>query len=157
MTRSLNIGLALGCALNAGFFAAFSHTVMPALRRSPPPASIVVMQAINVVVLNRWFLAIFFGTGLGCVVAVFAALLRWRDAGAAWMLAGALSYLIGTIGVTIACNVPRNHALALVEPASRAGAASWAGYVVGWTAWNHVRTAASFAAAVAFLLTRWQP
>ena len=49
--------------------------------------------------------------------------------------------------VTIVCNVPRNDVLAVVEPASADGAGRWAGYVTGWTAWNHVRTAAALAAA----------
>jgi uncharacterized membrane protein len=30
------------------------------------------------------------------------------------------------------------------------GARLWATYLVGWTAWNHVRTAASLAAAASF-------
>jgi uncharacterized membrane protein len=44
-------------------------------------------------------------------------------------------------------NVPRNNALAAVDPTSTAGAELWRGYVTGWTAWNHVRTAACLAAA----------
>ncbi len=45
------------------------------------------------------------------------------------------------------CNVPRNNALAAVDPASAEGARLWAGYLTGWTAWNHVRTVAALAAA----------
>lgn len=51
--------------------------------------------------------------------------------------------------MTIVCNVPRNNALAAVDPASAEGARVWAGYVTSWTAWNHVRTAAALAAAAA--------
>jgi uncharacterized membrane protein len=42
--------------------------------------------------------------------------------------------------VTIACNVPRNDALAAVDAAGPAGARLWASYLIGWTAWDHVRT-----------------
>ena len=64
------------------------------------------------------------------------------------MLSGGLVYLIGTILVTMAFNVPRNNALAAADPQSGLGARLWAGYITSWTAWNHVRTAAALAAAV---------
>jgi uncharacterized membrane protein len=66
------------------------------------------------------------------------------------LLTGSLLYLIGTILVTMVCNVPRNNALASVDPADPDGGKLWARYIESWTAWNHVRMAASFAAA-AFL------
>jgi uncharacterized membrane protein len=50
-------------------------------------------------------------------------------------------------------NVPRNDALAAVDPASAAGAALWASYLTSWTAWNHVRTSAALAATAALILT----
>jgi len=50
--------------------------------------------------------------------------------------------------LTIAFNVPRNDALAAVDPASAEGASLWASYVTVWTAWNHVRTVAALAAAL---------
>ena len=68
------------------------------------------------------------------------------------MLSGGLAYLIGTILVTIAFNVPRNNALAAVDPPSANGARLWASYVTSWTAWNHVRTAAALAAAASLTI-----
>jgi len=106
------------------------------------------MQSINVVVINPLFMAAFFGTAAGCVVMAVSSLLMWHRPGAAFLLAGSLLYLVGTILVTIAFNVPRNDALAAVDPASADGARQWARYVTSWTAWNHVRTAAALAAAV---------
>ena len=61
---------------------------------------------------------------------------------------GGMVYLIGAILVTIAFNVPRNNALAAVDPQSADGAKLWAGYVTSWTACNHLRTAAALVAAV---------
>ena len=58
-------------------------------------------------------------------------------------------HVVGTFGVTLVFNVPRNDALAVVDPASAEGARLWAGYVRIWTAWNHVRTVAAVAAAAA--------
>jgi uncharacterized membrane protein len=54
--------------------------------------------------------------------------------------------------VTMAFNVPRNNALAAVDPASPEGVRVWAGYLPGWTAWNHVRTVAALAAAASLTL-----
>jgi len=54
---------------------------------------------------------------------------------------------VGGFLVTMVFNVPRNNALAAVDPASAAGARLWQEYVTGWTAWNHVRAAACLAAA----------
>ena len=51
---------AVGSGVVAGIFFAFSNFVMKALARVPPAQGIAAMQSINVVVLNRWFFAVFF-------------------------------------------------------------------------------------------------
>ena len=147
---TLNLATALGCGLVAGAFFAFSTFVMKALARLPAHEGIAAMQSINVVVLNPWFMTALFGTAVACIVALVFSILRWHEAGAVYAFAGALLYLVGSVLVTIVFNVPRNEALATVAPAKAASAGLWATYVTGWTAWNHVRTAAAFAAAVLF-------
>ena len=143
----LTLVSALGCGLIAGVFFAFSAFVMKALARLPPVQGIAAMQAINVAVLNRWFFAAFFGTAAACVLLAVSSLLMWHEPDVIYRLLGSALYLVGTILVTIVFNVPRNDALAAVDPASADGASLWAGYVTSWTAWNHVRTAAALAAA----------
>lgn len=143
---------ALGCGLVAGIFFAFSTFVMKALGAIPPPHGIAAMQSINVVVINPWFMAAFFGTAALCVWMIVASLLRWSDPGAAYWLAGGALYLGGTILVTMMFNVPRNDALAAVAPPSPEAARLWADYLSSWTAWNHVRTAAALVAALLFIL-----
>jgi uncharacterized membrane protein len=54
--------------------------------------------------------------------------------------------------VTIACNVPRNDALAAVAADSADGAAVWSRYVPAWTAWNTVRTVAALVAAALLII-----
>jgi len=66
-------------------------------------------------------------------------------------IGGAL-YLIGTLLVTVFCNVPRNDALAAVVPDAPHAAGLWSNYIDTWTIWNHVRSAAAFAATAAFIL-----
>ncbi len=143
---------ALGCGLIAGVFFAFSSFVMKALARRPASEGMAAMQSINVVVLNRWFLGVFFGTAALCVVALTSSLVQWHAPGAGLRLIGALLYLMGTIFVTMAFNVPKNEALAAVSPTDPGAHSLWAEYVTGWTAWNHVRTVAALAAAASFTL-----
>jgi uncharacterized membrane protein len=149
---------ALGCALMAGLFFAFSVSVMRGLARIPPAAGIAAMQAINIVILNPVFGLVFFGTTAVCLIGAVAAIVQWDQPASTYMLGGGLLYLIGAFGVTVVFNVPRNNALAAVDAASPEGARVWAGYLVTWPAWNHVRAIASLAATaaliVAFCLTR---
>jgi uncharacterized membrane protein len=148
----LTLGTALGCGLIAGVFFAFSSFVMPALARIAPPQGIAAMQSINVVVLNRWFLGVFLGSALGCAVLAASALLNWSERGAGLSLAAALLYLVGTLLVTRAFNIPRNDALAAVAADSAEGVRLWLRYVPEWTLYNHVRGLAALAAAGCFIL-----
>ncbi|MFN2385162.1 MAG: DUF1772 domain-containing protein [Thermoanaerobaculia bacterium] len=144
---------ALGCALVAGIFYAFSSFVMKALSRLPRPQGIAAMQSINVAVLNPSFLIPFFGAAAACVaLAVLMMVIESGGADRTYRLIGSLAYLAGTIFVTIAFNVPRNDKLASVDPASAPGSAIWTDYVRGWTAWNHVRAAAALVAAASLTM-----
>ena len=136
----------------AGTFFAFSTFVMRALARLPPAQGIAAMQSINIVVINPLFMAGFIGTAAISVALAAASLVRWGDSAEAYALAGSLLYVVGTFGVTIAFNVPRNDALAAVDADSDDGARVWAGYARSWTAWNHVRTGATLAAAAALTI-----
>lgn len=138
---------ALGCGLVGGVFFAFSSFVMKALGRLQSAQGVAAMQSINIVVINPVFMLAFLGTAVVCAVVAVTALLTWNRPGAGYLLAGSLLYIAGTFLVTMIFNVPRNNALAAVDPASAAGAGVWAGYLTGWTAWNHVRTVAALAAA----------
>ncbi len=69
-----------------------------------------------------------------------------------WLLVGGSLYLIGGLLVTLRFNVPRNNALASATPSDPDSARIWADYLAQWTAWNHVRAAASLAAAASLTL-----
>ncbi|WP_052050460.1 anthrone oxygenase family protein [Leptolyngbya sp. KIOST-1] len=55
-----------------------------------------------------------FGTALGCLALIFSVLAKGHQPGAGYLLIGSLLYLVGTILVTTAVNVPLNQALAVV-------------------------------------------
>lgn len=149
---TLKLLAALGSGLIAGTFFAFSTFVMRAFARLPPAEGIAAMQAVNVAVLNPWFLGVFMGTAALCAVGAACSFLRWHAPGSGYLLAGSLLYLIGCFLVTAAFNVPRNNLLGSVVPTEPASASVWASYLSGWTFWNHVRTIGSLAAMVAFVL-----
>jgi uncharacterized membrane protein len=148
----LTLFSALGCGLVAGVFFAFSTFIMKALARLPAPQGIAAMQSINVVVITPLFMLALFGTGAACILLAIFSLSMWQKPGAGYLLAASLLYLVGTIAVTMVFNVPRNNALAAAVAGSADGARLWADYVISWTAWNHVRTAAALAAAAMLII-----
>jgi uncharacterized membrane protein len=149
----LTLASAVGSGVVGGIWFAFSNFVMAALWRLPPEKGIAAMQSINLVVLNPVFFLAFFGTAVACLPLAIISLLRWGQRGWTLMLAGVLLYIVGSIGVTIAGNVPLNEALAVVDPTSSEAATIWQHYVSRWLFWNHLRTIGTIAAAILFILT----
>lgn len=149
---ALKLFSALGCGLVVGVFFAFSTFVMNALTRLQPKEGITAMQSINITAINPLFMVALFGTAAACMFLAVSSVLRWHQHGAAYLLVGSLLYLIGTVLVTIAFNVPLNDALAIAKPDSIEGANLWARYLTNWTIWNHVRTISALAAAAVFTI-----
>jgi uncharacterized membrane protein len=149
---ALKLFSALGCGLIGGVFFAFSSFVMNALARLPATQGIAAMQSINITVINPSFMTAFMGTAAVCIFLAVSSLLRFDRPSAVYLLVGSLFYLVGTLGVTMAFNVPMNEALAVVEPNSTEGASLWTNYLANWTLWNHVRTVAALAAATSFAI-----
>lgn len=144
--HALTVAAAIGCGLLAGVWFAFSAFVMYGLDRLPAHQGIAAMQSINRAAVTPLLMAALFGTAALCVGLVVWAAVQWGDR-AAWVLAGGALYLVGTIGVTMAANVPRNDALAALDPHHASAAGHWKKYVQTWSTWNHVRGVTSLAAA----------
>lgn len=147
---ALTLAAALGCGLGGGALFAFSAFVMAGLRRLPSAQGAAAMQSINVTAVTPAFMTALFGTAALCLGLAVWAVASFDDDRAPWVLAGGLLYLVGTIGVTMAANVPRNNRLAALDP--EAAAAEWADYARTWTAWNHVRTLAAIAASALLIV-----
>jgi uncharacterized membrane protein len=148
----LTLLAALGSGMMAGMFFAFSTFVMQAFARRPAPIGIAAMQSINQTIQKPIFFLVFFGSAVVSFVIAVWALLDWRGWDSGLRLAGALLYLVGSIGVTMRCNVPLNIQLDKVAADSAEGAALWSRYLKAWLPWNHVRTVACTAACVCFIL-----
>ena len=150
---SLGTALALVTAtasgLTAGVFLGFSALVMPALRGRPPAEAVAAMQAVNLVAPRSL---------LWCrcccprPAAWSSGCTRWSPdrPARAWLLSGAVAGL-AAFAVTAGYHVPRNDALALLDPAAPGTAAAWARYAAGWTALNSVRTVLGLVSAVALV------
>jgi uncharacterized membrane protein len=147
------VATAVACAAMGGVFFAFSTFVMQALRRLPAAQGIAAMQSINVTAVTPIFMTALFGTAAACATVAVRALIDWHGMISACLVAGSLAYLIGTIGVTLAFNVPLNNALAATDPSGGDAVWLWMKYVRTWTAWNHVRTASGLIAAALLMWT----
>jgi uncharacterized membrane protein len=146
---TLTVVLALlGSALIGGVFFAFSSFVMTALGRLPSSEGMAAMQSINVVVLNRSFLGAFMGTALVSLLAAVLAGVAWSAPAASFVIAGALSYLVGTFLVTGIGNVPLNERLAEASADDPDAVQTWDDYLDRWTRLNTVRTVAATVAVV---------
>jgi uncharacterized membrane protein len=148
MTTALVLVGVIGAGTIGGVFFAFSTFVMRALAQLPPAHGVAAMQRINVVVLNPLFLGTFMGTAVVQGLAAVLAVAGWSPVRSPLLLAAAALYIVGTFGVTMALNVPRNDRLQSLPADGDAARTYWPVYVRKWTFWNHVRTVAALASAV---------
>lgn len=144
------IASTVASALVGGVFFAFSAFVMRALADLPPAQGISAMQRVNVAVIDPLFLGVFLGTAPLLGITTYVG--RHSPPSFAWLLGTFLLYLVGSVGVTMAFNVPRNNRLASLQATSAEAAAYWPIYMREWLLWNHVRCIASLAAAIVAML-----
>jgi uncharacterized membrane protein len=142
----------------AGFFYAYSCTVMVGLAHADDVTFIGAMQVINANVRNAVFAAGFFGA---LVLSVFAFLLYLTarpNRRVALLVGGAAAFYVAAFLITLTLNVPLNDQLATAgDPARIADpAAVRAAYESPWVMWNNIRAIASTLAFVCSALAfRW--
>jgi len=154
LIETLSIATAVGGALMAGTFFAFSTFVMPALNRLDPSRAIEAMQHINITVMNPLTMGVFFGTAitaLALLVFSFVAPIGTTDR--SMLIAASLLYILGTFVLTAAGNVPLNDRLAKQDPDDADAPLVWERYQRPWTRLNQVRTVAPLATVLLILLT----
>lgn len=139
----------------AGLFFAYSVSVMIALDRVNSAEAIRAMQSINQRIQNPVFLTVFMLAPVAAgVTGGLLYKLGHNHAAIAFVLAG-IVYLVGSIGVSAAVNIPLNNDLdnvELVQPSSSSATTVittstgetadqvWSDYSTRWTRWNHLRT-----------------
>ncbi len=143
----------LGSGMMAGLFVAFSTFMMKALGSLDPSAGMRAMQAINRFIVRPSFLMVFLGTAV--LLAAASYLARGLASTFVLVLCATLVYTVACVVSTIAFNVPLNNQLDAADADSSDGRELWQRYLVVWTNWNHVRSAACVASTlfVAYSLT----
>ena len=139
-------------ALLAGVFLTFSDFVMRSLAATQPAGGIEAMQHINRKVFRTVFMVLLIGMAVMSPLMAVAAFWQGSDPASVWVIAAAITYVVGTFGVTVAFNVPMNERLDRMAHDSAVAASYWHRYVPAWSFWNSVRTLASAAAAVFMLM-----
>ncbi|UGS38636.1 anthrone oxygenase family protein [Capillimicrobium parvum] len=148
----LTVLAAVGCGLMGGVWFAFSGFVMSALARLEPADGIRAMQEINRRALRPPLMLALFGTAAACAALTVHALVTWDAHRSPWLLAAAALYLVGTVGVTRAGNVPLNVKLDRTPAHGPQAGLAWAHYERAWAAFNHVRLATSAGASAALVV-----
>jgi uncharacterized membrane protein len=127
----------LTTAMMAGFFHAYSFSVMPGLRDTEPAVLVEVMQRINRAILNGWFFLIFVGA---LVFGAIAVALVAVDGSAAVLIPAVLGLAcyLAQLVITGRINVPLNNGLdaaGLTDPV-----AARETFEQPWVRWNNART-----------------
>ncbi|MBC7550067.1 MAG: DUF1772 domain-containing protein [Cellulomonas sp.] len=143
---SIAAATAVGSGLLGGAFFALSAFVMPGLRQLPAPEAAAAMQAINEAAPRSLLMVPLLMSPAGSV-----AVAAWAFTGDArpartWLLVGAAAGL-ACFAVTAAFHVPRNNALAALDPTAPATVELWTTYVHEWARMNHIRSLLGAAAA----------
>lgn len=120
----------------------FSARVMPSLAGLPAAQGISRMQGFNRTAVQPPFMLCFFGSA--AVAAVLLVRLARGERSLADLLAGAGAVAsLAAFVLTIAYHVPRNDALARLDPAAPSSVEAWETYLREWTRANKVRAALS--------------
>lgn len=143
----LTLMSALGAGLMSGVFFAYSTSVVRALGRLPDSQAISGMQAINVVIINPWFMTAFLGTAAACCFVGIWSWAHWGDRGTLLLASGSMLYLVGALAVTVVVHVPMNESLAAIPAEGDLAVHQWASYYPTWVYWNHLRGLAATGAA----------
>jgi uncharacterized membrane protein len=148
----LTVGSALACAVVAGVFFAFSGFVMRALGRLRSSSGIEAMQAINDAAIPSAFYFMALATMAACAVVAGWGVVEWDEPYGPYLVAGGVLYVVGAMVATAVFNLPRNDALAEIDPKGPNAADHWTRYVSEWTFWNTVRMFGALAAAAALIV-----
>jgi uncharacterized membrane protein len=140
--------------LSAGFFYAWSVSVIPGTLKIPDLTYLETMQSINRAILNPAFFLVFFGSlillGITSVAEFHSSRLVFG-----LVLGSAITYFGGTFGVTAMGNVPLNNQLDVMELANMSAeqlATFREYYEARWNRLHGIRTAFAVIAFLAALL-----
>lgn len=139
-------------ALSAGLFYSWVVSVIPGTRKISDQAYIQAMQSINREILNPGFFSIFFGAAILLMVATFFQYKFKVDTTFYLVLSAMLTYIIGTIGVTMFGNVPLNNYVEALDLSTFTATDFKAAREIYEDKWNQLNFIRTVAAVLAFCL-----
>ncbi|MEL0455926.1 anthrone oxygenase family protein [Flavobacteriaceae bacterium SZ-1-7] len=137
-------------ALSAGFFFAWSVSVILGTKKVGDFNYLETMQNINREILNPVFFVVFFGSLIALIVNTS---LQFNNKPVFWLvLASTIVYLVGTFGVTALGNVPLNNALEALDitQLSSLDLRDFRTYYEG--SWNHYHNIRTISGMISFIL-----
>jgi uncharacterized membrane protein len=141
----LTLLTALGAATFGGAMFAFSAFVMHGLDRLPHATAVAAMQQINLSAPRPPLVLVMVGTSLLAVVTAVVS-------GSLLVIAGCAAYL-ASVAITGGFHIPRNNALAGVDPTGAGAPAAWTTYSAAWQRGNHLRAASALGGALLLVLS----
>jgi uncharacterized membrane protein len=152
LVPAVHVAAAVLASLLAGFYLAFSLTIMPALAGLPDRVLVTVMQTVNRVIVRPGFVLLFLGAPLAALAtAVLVALAGASAPLLALAVIGAFLQ-VASIVMTVVVHLPRNDALDRADP-DDAGDVTRAreAFERPWTRAHRVRTAVTTVGALALV------
>ena len=128
--------------LSAGFFYAWAVSVIPGTKKVGDLIYLETMQSINQAILNPAFFLIFFGSMI-CLGIASIYEFHSNKVTFSLLLASSVTYLFGTLGVTVFGNVPLNDALDVIDLSEQSIdqlAKFRQGYELKWNKLHMIRT-----------------
>lgn len=132
--------------LLAGLFYGYQCSVINGLGRLGNREYLLAFQHVNSAILNPVFFLSFIGS---LIVMIVTTMVMYRSGNTAlfpYLLAATAIYAIGVFGITIACNVPLNNAVAALNiqaATSEEIGRMRLGFEAKWNKWHLIRTVAS--------------
>lgn len=142
----------VGAAMVAGFFLTFSDFLMRAFHRAQPEAGIEVMQTLNREIFRSLTVALLWGMLLLSLGLVAASIVAETAGAQPLLILAATLYTLGVLVVSYRFNIPMNNKLEALDCRAPEASKYWDAYVPRWTAWNYVRAASSWGAAVCYVI-----
>ena len=147
----LLIGLGLATAFVGGALLTFSDFIMRSLNASSTAVATEAMQMINRGVYRTIFMVLFIGLVPASILLSAYAYFTLDGAVRNYIYFASAFYIVGVFLVTGLGNVPMNTKLDNMPIGGAEAQSYWPDYLKGWTAFNHIRTAASLVSATGFI------
>jgi len=132
----------------AGLLFVFSSCVMRTLRDASPAQGLAAMTSINRDIVNPIFGLVFVASVVAAIAAVVATIDSFADR--PWLFVAGVVHLAGFLAVTATVHLPLNARFETLDASADTDVAQWIEGAARWTRFNHVRSAATILASIAY-------